>query len=478
MASIDDILKRGGISRATQGTDVFTSPNRIGAGANAQAIPALIRDTREYNVQKEIEKVDHDNPLLTTANLENSNPFISIPANTVNLGGRIVSNIDQGIANAQAIYHEGRANTIEGTLPQEVFDMQSKIDYAEGELDALKAKLKSGNTGSLQEHVNLIGEISSKTAELRKQEAAIEETGYGDSIRELKEQRRTSQFMADRSINGVEDVFNTKLRDRVQQKIQTDVNSWKLANPEASALDQIKASSKIAAKHYTDSPLEITNMAVESAVALLNPYTLAASAASQGANFYVTQTKKYNEAEGRTATGLVSGKEHAALATGAAAYTALNFYADRVLQKAVFPSANSAFQRAETAALEAAAKGATEAAAMRTAANALRPTVKGTLARGAFAAGQEYPVEAVSSMMEDQWGHGRQTGDWTPFGVGGTAGLLAGGAMTAPSTLAGVGGAVVGNVAAAQADAARVYGLSKATADSTAILVISKGLSV
>ena len=454
MASIDDILKRGGISRATQGTDITTSPNRVGAGANAQAIPALIRDTREYNVQKEIEKVDHDNPLLTTANLENSNPLISIPANTVNLGGRIVSNIDQGIANAQAIYHEGRANAIEGTLPQEVFDMQSKIDYAEGELDALKAKLRLGMTGSLQEHMKLIGEISSKSTELSKQRRAVEETGYADSIRELKEQRVTSQFMADRTRNGVEDVFNTKLRDRVQQKIQTEVNSWKLANPKASALDQIKASSEIAAKHYTDSPLEIGNMAVESAVTLLNPFTLGASAASQGANFYVTQTKKYNEAEGRTAIGLVSGKEHAALAAGTAAYTALNFYADKVLQKAIFPSANSAFQRAEAAALEAATRGATEAAALRTAANALRPTVKGTLARGAFAAGQEYPVEAISSMMEDQWGHGRHTGDWTPFGVGGTAGLLAGGAMTAPSTLAGVGGAVVGNIAAAQADAA------------------------
>ena len=454
MASIDDILKRGGISRATQGTDITTSPNRAGAGANAQAIPGLIRDTREYNVQKEIEKVDHDNPLLTTANLESSNPLISIPTNTINLGGRILSNMGQAVGNAQAMYHEVRANAIEGTLPQEVFDMQSKVDLAEGELAALNAKLTSGNTGSIQEHMKLIGEISSKSAELSKQKLAIEKTGYGDSIRELKEQRKTSQFKADRSINGMDTIFNTKQRDEVQQKIQTEVDSWKLANPEASALDQIKASSKIAAEHYTDSPLEIGNMAVESAVALINPYTLAASAASQGTNFYVNQTKKYNEAEGRTATGLVSGKEHAAIATGAAAYTALNFYADRVMQKAIFPSANSAFQRAETAALEAAAKGATEAAALRTAANALRPTVKGTLARGAFAAGQEYPVEALSSMMEDQWGHGRHTGDWTPFGVGGTAGLLAGTAMTAPSTLAGVGGAVVGNVAASQADAA------------------------
>lgn len=453
MASIDDILKRGGASRATQGTDVVTSPNRAGAGANAQAIPALIRDTREYNAQKEIEKVDHNNPLLTTANLENSNPLISIPANTLNLGGRILSNMGQGVGNAEAMYHEVRANAIEGTLPQEVFDMQSKVDQAEGEIAALNAKLTSGNTGSLQEHMKLIGEISSKSTELSKQKLAIEKTGYGDSIRELKEQRKTSQFKADRSVNGMDTIFNTKQRDEVQQKIQTEVDSWKLANPEATALDQIKASSAIAAKHYTDSPLEIGSMAVESAAALINPYTLAASAASQGANFYVNQTKKYNEAEGRTATGLVSGKEHAALAAGTAAYTAINFYADKVMQKAIFPSANSAFQRAETAALEAAAKGATEAAALRTAADVLRPTVKGTVARGVLAAGQEYPVEAVSSMMEDQWGHGRHTGDWTPFGVGGTAGLLAGGAMTAPGTLAGIGGATAGNVAAAQADA-------------------------
>lgn len=454
MASIDDILKRGGISRSTQGTDVFTSPNRAGAGANAQAIPALIRDTREYNVQKEIEKVDHNNPLLTTANLESDNLTVSIPANALNLGGRILSNMGQGVGNAQALYHETRANTIEGTLPQEVFDMQSKIDYAEGELAALNKELTSGNTGSLQEHMKLIGEISSKSAELSKQKLAIEKTGYGDSIRELKEQRRTAQFKADRSVNGMDTIFNTKKRDEVQQKIQTEVDAWKLANPDASALEQITASSKIAAKHYTDNPLEIGNMAVESAAALINAPTLVASAASQGSNFYVNQTKKYNEAEGRTATGLVSGKEHAALATGAAAYTALNFYADRVMQKAIFPSANSAFQRAEAAALEAAAKGATDAAALRTAANALRPTVKGTVARGLFAAGQEYPVEGLSSMMEEQWGHGRHTGDWTPFGVGGTAGLLAGSAMTAPSTLAGVGGAAAGNVAASQAEAA------------------------
>ena len=91
MASIDDILKRGGVTRSTQGTDVFTSPNRVGAGANAQAIPGLIRDTRAYNEQKEIEKVDHNNPLLTTANLENSNPLISIPANALNLSGRMLS---------------------------------------------------------------------------------------------------------------------------------------------------------------------------------------------------------------------------------------------------------------------------------------------------------------------------------------------------------------------------------------------------
>ena len=74
---------------------------------------------------------------------------------------------------------------------------------------------------------------------------------------------------------------------------------------------------------------------MESAATLINPYTLAASALSQGANFYVNQTKKYNESQGRTATGLVSGKEHAALAVGTAAYTALNFYADKVMQKAI-----------------------------------------------------------------------------------------------------------------------------------------------
>ena len=73
----------------------------------------------------------------------------------------------------------------------------------------------------------------------------------------------------------MDDIFNTKQRDEVQRKIQTDVDAWKLANPEASALDQIKASSKIAAKHYTDNPLEIGNMAAESAAALINPYTLA-----------------------------------------------------------------------------------------------------------------------------------------------------------------------------------------------------------
>ena len=454
MATIEDIFTNAGLSLPSKGTDVVISPNRKGAGAMAQAVPKLIRETREYNVGKEKEKVDHNNPLLTTANLENSNPLISIPTNTLNLGGRILSNIGQGAANVEAQYHESRAAILEGTLPQEVFDMQSNVDRAEGEIAALNEKLVSGKAGSLQEHMKLIGEISSKSAELSKQKLAIEETGYGDSIRELKEQRKTAQFKADRSVNGMDTLFNTKQRDEVQQKIKTEVDSWKLANPEASALDQIKASSKIAAKHYTDSPLEIGNMAVESAVALINRLTLAASAISQGTNFYVNQTKKYNEAEGRTATGLVSGKEHAAIATGAAAYTALNFYADRALQKAVFPSANSAFQRAEAAALEAAAKGATEAAALRTAANALRPTVKGVVGRGLFAAGQEYPVEGLSSMMEEQWGHGRNTGDWTPFGVGGTAGLLAGGAMTAPSTLAGVGGAVVGNVAASQAEAA------------------------
>ena len=456
MASIKDILNRAGMEGRSSSTDPIATPvaPNSGAGYAAQAIREVIRDTRAYNVQQQIKQADHNNPLLTTANLENSNPLISIPANTLNLGGRILSNMGQGVGNAEALYHEVRANSIEGTLPQEVFDMQSKVDYAEAELAALNAKLMSGNTGSLQEHMKLIGEISSKSAELTKQKLAIEKTGYGDSIRELKEQRKTAQFKADRSVNGMDTIFNTKQRDEVQRKIQTEVDSWKLANPDASALEQITASSKIAAKHYTDNPLEIGNMAVESAAALINPYTLAASAASQGANFYVNQTKKYNEAEGRTATGLVSGKEHAALAAGTAAYTALNFYADKVMQKAIFPSANSAFQRAEAAALEAAAKGATDAAALRTAANALRPTVKGTVGRGLLAAGQEYPVEGLSSMMEEQWGHGRHTGDWTPFGVGGTAGLLAGGAMTAPSTLAGVGGAVVGNVAAAQADAA------------------------
>lgn len=442
MATVQDLLDRTLGNRGTTTTEPTQISNanlneRAGVGTFIPQLPKVLNDQRQNNIEYEKSKVDHANPLLTTANLNNSNPLISVPANALNMAGSVVANTIQGGRNVIGLGHEFVAKYHEAGLPEEAAVMQGSADSIEAELSVLRKELEnptvSGNPGA---RMKLIADITKKRAELIQANDTIRQSGYKDQIEAVKHNRKMGQLYADRTKGNSPDVlWNNKQRLEVNAEIESEINQWKKENPDANFAEETAAASRITAGHLTDNPAEIIGSAVDSVASLLRPETIVASAVSQGSNFLIQQQEKYNEKKGIAGESLIPGGVQAGIAAGTAAYVGLNFYADKVLANAAGLS-KSPVDKAVEAATEVVAKGGTKAAAARTAEKVAAPTVKRAIATGAFAAAQEYPVEGISAMMEENLGHGGWTFDGTVFGRGGTQGVMAGGIIAAPATAA------------------------------------------
>ena len=412
---------------------------------------------------------DQEGFLLTNENLETSNPFISVPANALNIFGRTVASVAHSGLALGATYYTTSARDIERDLPNDIKAANTRIQLARNgqariaqEIDAIRKQVSLGTIDpdtALREMQRKQAESDRMTvdpadiAKLQQRAPALvyrhgtgEIRTYQDAVNKINDLRNTAKEVVGDRERGVSDILHTDAlwNSNASKEVMGDVqraNADYIANnPDASNWDKIKQVTKNTAHTLTNNPAELLGTTAESLANVLSKRMLVMGTAGETANFAITQRDRFNEQNDRQNTSMTDEEELATdLAVGA--YGALNFVGDAILHGAtrlVSPVARTAVTGAT------AGSTATQASAgllQRVgqqipdwAKTAVVNPVTANTTRIAGAMGQEYVTEGLQSVLEDSYGHLDNRFDVQKFAEGGTIGALAAGVMTAPTS--------------------------------------------